>query len=369
MSFPLSEVFLNVLPLGPQGSTIPHVPGRLFAWQALFGLHVQIQPFEKRRAFKWGFNEAVLYDEAADRQKLFIESLHPFQFFERNERDCRSLAIVARAIPTKGIQVALIGRVLGETREHAVHTSQEYLQQVLAACPYDFQLAPAASEEEYQQLCCADLLAQDNLQMRLLQVRRQEVLLNLPGSAAILNGNWSSSPHADEQIWRALSHCNSPAFVQILLTPAMVFDEERQAMLDLKQAWKLVPTNGQVGISGLEKLVDQYVERYSRFAQKYYHLQVHLLTALNADGHLSAAAGSAITRPDAKTILSGYSLLESGQDAQSWAWRSAHLEFNRPLRTPGGLERLRDLVDLNEAVSVFRLPYPPAATIPDLNFV
>jgi hypothetical protein len=260
--------------------------------------------------------------------------------------------------------------VLGETREQALEAGREYLQQVLATCPYDYLVTPATSADEYQHLSGANLLAQSNLQLHLLQVRRQEVPLRLSGNAVALSGSWTSTAHADELIWRAMAHCTRPALLHLLLAPAIVLEEERQALLNLNQAWKHFATNGQAGMNGLETLLDQYVERYSHFAQKYYHMQVHILTTPGVDTHLAAAVGTVLTRPVNNAPLPGYMLVESGpQDAQSWAWRLAHLEFNTAQPVSAGLERLRDLADLNEMMSVFRLPYPPGSILSDLNFI
>src|SRR5512141_1902104 len=47
-----------------------------YLWQAIFACQVDILPHQEWVKLKWGFNALALFDEALERQRLFLESQH-----------------------------------------------------------------------------------------------------------------------------------------------------------------------------------------------------------------------------------------------------------------------------------------------------
>jgi hypothetical protein len=81
-----------------------------YQWQALFACQVGVPNHQSWTNLKWGFNAGALFEEAMERQKLFLESQHSFDPDLRFESPgARTVAFRYINKNNEGLLITLVG--------------------------------------------------------------------------------------------------------------------------------------------------------------------------------------------------------------------------------------------------------------------
>jgi|GEM_PF-881535 len=343
---------------------------------AIFAAQIHPKPFDQRLTWKWGFNAAVLLDEALDRQRLFIEAQHPADIQSRRE-PASGRALALRCLHEPGsstVELVLLARVWASNLELVQAAAFEYWDELQAIFPYDYTIQPITSPSEFERLSGKKMLHQPGAATpTLAEVRRYEALLADGQASAFVFGKWQPSNFGNEQIWRALANCPMPVFLNVYLRPTILLDEELLAIAEMKQT-----------LAGFEQSRLPILTREAGWATQIYQerlldlrypflLQVHLVAAGELPEYLLRAVGSALTHPgNGKSTPPGYRILRPTRrtdlpgNLQSLL-RLEPLCLNPDLPDPR-FTRLRFMADTLETSAVFRLPYPPVEGIPGVSF-
>jgi len=337
--------------------------------QALFAGQVDVLPYNNWSDLKWGFNGSALMDEALDRQKLFIESQHNFDLAKQVEPSAnRSLSLRLICLPEQGLQVGLLGRVCGATPQQAEKDALIYWRELSSVVPYDYRLTPASNRADFRRLAGCDLLEGYCGEPALAEIKRAEAFLPTSRGFQILPGFWQSGAHANEQVWRALAAMPNICLLDIIIQPALLYENEQQILWEIKHEI----TNG-----GKDKIIFPPLAAYGSWGEacinrrlapwkKYFYMQVQLVMAGGYDESLLRSIATAITRESADIPQPGYQVLRpaSTDEALTWCQQLTRLQFRQPQK------RIELLADLEETWAVFRLPHQvPPVGLPGVNFI
>lgn len=345
-----------------------------YPWHAVIACQVMVRPFESLQRLKWGFNAGVLYDEALDRQRLFLESQYTINTIKRIERpERRTLALRCINLPGKGLQVGLIAKICAKSPGEARRSAAIYWREIHSLFPTDHELYPATREEDYHRLTGADLLGNEPQPARITQIKRYETPLSGSPSQVPVLGIWQTGPHADEAIWRALAGLPFAAMLNISLRPTLLHDSERKNLLNLRQRLEKMDAEQSNPIQNAihKGWVAPFITRRLAPWGKYFYLQVHLVTQGEAvDDSLTRAVGASLTRPAHDRPSPGFETEspESDSDARDWKTALRQLEITRS-HSEYSIPRLHEIADLEEAWAVFRFPYPPEIGLPGVTLL
>ena len=340
-------------------------------WQAMFAFQIGIRPYDERLNLKWGFNPAVLLEEALDRQKLFVESQ-----LENNPIDHpvehRSLALRCICVPNSGLILGLVARVLADSQAKAQSFARNYLRELESTFPYDYTLLPATSSEEFDRITGDEIFKKCKNPASIAKIRRFESPLQISAGILRVVGIWQTGKRSDEQIWRALAHCPHEVLLNISLSPTTLFEGERRTLLEMKrlaQAPEEIPS-GEPYLQNYETWIDPFINRYLSPWNKYFYLQVHLVSASEIDEFLLRSIGSSITRDNPELSTPGFQIIrpKNGIEAAEWSSQLDRLEMIH-VNKYWILPRLSELASVEEAHAVFRLPYPPESGFPNVVFL
>jgi hypothetical protein len=340
-------------------------------WQALFASQVCIKSFEERIKKKWGFSASFLHEEALDRQKLFIESQclsnpQELQFTQR------TLALRCIGVPLSGLLLSLIGKVYSESQDGARQAALIYWREIKSIFPYDYILYPAISYQEYLRFSGKEILNQCNKEASFAQIQRFENAIRTSQSVIPMMGIWQTGIRSDEQVWRVIAGSSKPILFNIFIRPTVLLEEERHILWGMRQPVRMPNNSAQKALSGqiydewANALMSQHRLPWNRF----FILQVHLAAPDGIDEYLLRAIGSALTRDNSEQSSSGFQIEQPSkkEEVVEWSQNISQLEVFQP-KNNIGLARLSNIVDLNEAHSVFRFPYPPESGLPDVQFL
>ena len=337
-----------------------------YAWQALFACQVQVLPHPEWVKLKWGFNAMALFDEALDRQRLFLESRYAIA----NELgveppDQRTLAFRFINQPGKGLSVVLVGKVQARTQPEALENAELYCAELKSTLPYDYTLLPALSRQEYLEVSGMELLDEKQPQMEIAQIQRVEIPVAMERGASFVQGFWRSTPHAHEQVWRALGASSHPAMLNISLRSTYLYEKERERLVKIKKL-----SDEQRTGSAVETWNKDYLERRLTLWKKFFYLQIHALAPRKVCESLCQVIGTAITLSGEGKSHPGFRIICPGpEDGRAWRKKLKNLD---PVFTasPLPVPRLSEVADLDEVFAVMRLPYsPPENGFRDVNFI
>src|SRR6266545_1493528 len=203
-----------------------------YVWQALFACQVRILPHQEWVKLKWGFNASALFDEAMERQRLFLES----QFINGNDLgtdhpDHRTLAFRFINAPGEGLSVAIVGKIHARSRGEAEEKALAFFGELQSTFPYDYTLIPALNQDEFLRFSGADILDSNTGNTTMAHIKRLEVPIHFNRNSPTLQGLWQSAPRAHEQIWRALGASRSPLVLNISLRSTVMYGKERERLL------------------------------------------------------------------------------------------------------------------------------------------
>lgn len=351
---------------------LQRLPGeREYSWQAMFACQVGIRPFKEREQLKWGFNAAVLLEEALDRQKLFLEAqLHNNPIETSTEQ--RALALRCVCEPGKGLLLAVIGKAMAESQEQARASALSYLREVEAIFPYDYTLRAMASQAAFERLTGRKILENCKNPNSIACIRRFESPLQTSKGTCLVIGLWQTEKRSDEQIWRALAHYPHGILLNISLSPTLLFEAERQALLEVQRAVKTpdAASAKEPYLQHYEQWIDPFVNRFISPWNKFFYLQVHVVSSAAIDEYLLRSVGSAITRDTPGQSIPGFQVVRpaSNGEAVEWSRQIAALDIVQA-NTQFLLSRLSELASLEEAHAVFRFPYPLEPGWPNTVFL
>lgn len=345
--------------------------GQTFTWQAMFACQINILTFEERFKFKWGLNSGFLLEEAIDRQRLFLEAqLFHNSFDEQFSR--RTLALRCIRTSDSNLQLSLLACIQSDSEENANLSALQYWHHLNAIFPYDYSLYPAVKKEDYYKLTGKAILDECNSPNQIANIRRFETPIRSAQESLKVVGTWQTSKWANEQIWRALANYPQNILFNISIRPTILFEGERKALLDMRKRAKSAKDLLENGpyIQNYDEWLDAYIQRFISPWNRYFYLQIHLASPENLDDHIFRSIGSALTRNIGEFPSTGFQALTptNENEALEWTQRLANLRIihvNKSFMIP----RLSELSELEEAHSVFRLPYPPEFGFPNANFL
>lgn len=355
------------------GATAPLPPGA--GWHGLFAGLVRIRPFEELFNRRWGFNAAVLLDEALDRQRLFVETQHyPGELLTPPPLR-RTLALRCQRRPDRpDLLLSLLGKVWAERKNRAEEMAASYCHELRSILPFDYEMIPAANREEFALLAGWDILAQAANTSTLAAVERYLGVVAAGDERFYLLGAWNSAKFANEQIWRVLAACDLPVLWNVTLRPTVLTEFERATLVQqTRRLQKLAAELKQPEIQRYADLAGKAYERLSNGMEKPYLAYAHLAAPKGIPDYLPRAVGFALTHSDERAPASpGFQVMlpTNVREAESWQSLLYWLETEACL---GGipdplLHNLHKLTDAYEANALFRLPYPPDTGIPNLVF-
>ncbi len=345
-----------------------------YVWQAIFACQIVIPPFEERVKLKWGFSPAFLMDEARDRQRLFVEALHPNDCLAQEDwPDKRSVALRCVHDPADpGLRLSLLGKVCAPSPDAVRRAAAEFWHELHSTFPIDYQLIPAQTQTHFRHLCGWELLRSIRSGEALAQVRRFESPLGTGKEWLYLVGGWETLDRSEEQIWRALSASPEPVLLDILLRPTTLLRHERILLARMKENSNKASNAEDLNFA--QPFATWNAARFERRLKglaRPYLLQVRLASATRMPDFVVRAVGSVLTRPaKADELALGYQVRRpvSKSEPAQWAPLIYWLErLPNPNAAPN-YERLQDMVDLAEAHAVFRPPYPPESGLPGVSF-
>lgn len=339
-------------------------------WQAVFAYQVGIRPHPDWAKMKWGFNAQALFDEALERQRLFLTSQCAIQNeWGMESPDQRTLALRFISRPGEGLLVAVIAKIHTRSEAEAVQKGLAHHRELSSTFPYDYTLK-AAAKGEYERVTGSDILA-ETANLNIAQVRRMEIPLHPATRSPMLQGLWQSGPRAHEQIWRFLAMSSQPVILNISMRSTALYERERLLVLENARRIENFKDDSMdhPTLSALKEWNNKYKERRTHPWKKFFQLQVQLASLGAIDENASRVLGTSLTlSPDGQSSP-GYRMLQpADHELTIWRKKLENLDFIRAssyLTVP----RLSDIADMEEVFSVMRLPYsPPENGFPDLRF-
>lgn len=341
-----------------------------YTWQAVFAYQVGIRPHPDWAKMKWGFNAQALFDEALERQKLFMTSQSAIQNeWGTQSPDQRTLAFRFIARPGEDLLVAIVAKVHAQSEAEAIQKGLAHHRELSSTFPYDYTLK-AADQGEYRRIAGSDILEKTEI-LDIAQIRRMEIPLHPATRSPILQGVWQSGPRAHEQIWRFLAMSSQPTILNICMRPTILYERERLLILEntnrienFKDDSMDHPT-----LSALKEWSNKYKERRAHPWKKFFQLQVQMASLGKIHENAFRILGTSLTLgPDGQSSP-GYRVLQpTDLEKAIWLKKLENLDFirsNSYLTVP----RLSDIADMEEVFSVMRIPYsPPENGFPDFRF-
>ncbi|NOH04482.1 MAG: hypothetical protein HND47_22185 [Chloroflexi bacterium] len=331
-------------------------------WQVVFAFQAFLRPIDQWIKMKWGFNTAVLLEEALDRFKLFLESqVTSDEFQSEDEQSNRTLALRCINLPGEGLQFAILGKAADPEKEHALTAGRVYAREIFSTFPHDFILKPAETKPDFDRLAGSVPFTQ---KIRLAGIQRENAFFPPMLRYQYITGLWQSSSRAYEQVWRALSGSPPGTMLNITLRPSTLYQNEKELLLDVR---KKLPKPGQDEdiFSPHLSWVDACIKRRLTPWKKFFQMQIHVLAEDAPDDNLLRSIGSAFTRSTSDLSTPGFQIVRpnSADEEEEWRRTIRTLDFTPSPR------RMDDLADVDEVHAVFRLPYRQETGLPGLSLV
>jgi hypothetical protein len=340
-------------------------------WQALFACQIRIRSYEERLKLKWGFSPAFLLEEALDRQKLFIESQLSNNPID-NQIEQRALALRCICVPKSGLLFGLVGKVLAESQEKARSLALSYVRELESTFPYDYTIQPVISVEEFNRLTGREIFRKCKDRTAVAEIRRFESPLPTSKTTLRIVGLWQTAMRSDEQIWRALAQYPREIMLNISICPTTLYEGERRALVEMRGSalQSQGASSEEPYLQNYETWIDPFINRYLSPWNKYFYLQVHLVSSSEIDEFLLRSIGSSITRDNPELSTPGFQIVRPRNENETTEW-SICLDSLETIHTSSNfmLPRLSELASVDETHAVFRLPYPPETGLPNVVFL
>lgn len=341
------------------------IPGPGFSeyqWQALFACQIAVPKHQDWIHLRWGLNAAPLFEEAMKRQNLFLESQHGFHNELQTESpDRRTLAFRYINVPDEGLLLVLLGKIYANSEENANENALTYFRELKATFPYDYALSAADSRDQFCRLSGWDVIAAGPDLVNIVQIKRRETPILINQKSPFLSGLWRSSPRAHEQIWRSLAALPYPVMLNSTLRPTVMYQNELQLLrneadqISGLDVTSLDPRTRNVYKEWNTNLVNRRHDPW----QKFFYLQIHLVSTHKIDEHLIRSVGASLTLNSDGAPRPGYQVrLAAPNETDDWGRKIRNLDiiFSESYLP---VMRLSEMADLLEVFDTIRIPYSP----------
>lgn len=361
----MNNIWVEVLQ-SPDQSDIPTPGASGYPWQAIFACQVGVLDHQRWANLRWGFNAGVLFEEALERQKLFLESQHSFDT-ELGLEYPAIRAIAFRYINTNdGLLITLIGKVSAKTKEQVEISAGDYYRELKSTFPYDYSLSPARSRNEFLTITGSELLLESGDQMDIVQIKRCEMPIPVNRNLPYLQGLWQSSGRAHEQIWRSLNAAQGKMLVNIVLRPTVLYDNDLEiySTLASEVAQYQFGDNSQKVFNVYKEWCENFIKRRLTPWKKFFYLQFHIASVANINENFIRSAGTVLSQnlqtqnPQAQT-LHGYQVIRPPLKRKKEWGEKIYNMYLTSWRSQLSDPRLSEVADLEEVYSVVRIPYSP----------
>jgi hypothetical protein len=230
-----------------------------------------------------------------------------------------------------------------------------------ATFPYDYKLLVADSRDQFQRFSAWNIFTEDANLVNIVQIKRPEIPILIGQKSPILQGLWQSSPRAHEQIWRSLVALPNYVLVNMMLRSTVIYDSEHQLLLDSAEEISRLQTSSsrQKPVNVYKEWSEKFVNRRQDPWQKFFYLQIHLVSTQKIDENLIRSAGASLTLKSDGSSLPGYQVRSATLDEQGeWARKIRNLDLVFP-KTYLPAPRLSEVADLSEVIDTVRIPYSP----------
>ena len=346
------------------------------SYHAVFACLVRIRPFEQLDGRKWGWVAGALLEEARERQRLFIETQHYPGELQEEPPEHRTLALrcVHDQHTLAGLRLSLLAKVCGSSKETARQAALNYWHELHSIFPYDYELIPAQTQKDFQELSGWNILNQVTKVSEFAQVQRFEGIVNTNEERFYLLGSWKSSSYANEQIWRALAGSDKPVMLNICLRPTVLLESERFALAGIAERTQKITQ--EVHLSNVQVHADFAAKNYAHlveFLRKPYIAQVCLVSPGGLAEYLPRAVGFALTHAaEHEPATPGFQVFQPRDPSEVTDWCSQLTWLENSINDGWSIDerfaRIRKMVDAYEASALLSLPFPPKAGFPDVIF-
>lgn len=360
-------------PFQPHGVVAWLPPGK--GWHAQFAASIQIRPFKELERLKWGFNFGSLLEEVIDRQRLFIESQHfPGEPVQEPEEG-RTLALRCLNDPEAAqLRLSLLVKVHASTRQRAHAFALQTWQEIQSIFPYEYTLVPALDQIQFQRLTGWEWLQEIREQFTLVEIERFEGRLSTGSERLYLLGTWKNSLVANEQTWRVLAGASQRILMTVILRPTVLYDYDvaaLQAIAEFAEKIRQGPVN-----PALLPYLNNATAVYRKMAETLRHPFLARVVLASPDGipeYIPRDIGYAMTHLDKpEPSTPGFQICVPKSEEEITDWKRLLFWIEPEALPRNGIDerfqRLRSLVNVSEAISLFRLPFPPEGGIPGITF-
>jgi len=353
---------------------------------ALFAVRVVPQPYEVVEQRKWGFPARDLLNEVMDRQMGFIASLHYVHPQSPSpDPHIKTVALRYIAHPAIGqVDIALIGKVFATTVEKARDLAQVWCAEIVALFPYDYDVIPVTSAEEFAALSGESLIEGVSSPMQLVEVRRYEAFVPKILETDVTEGDYLLfpfvwHPNGMEQVWRAMALLPVPTLVNVTLRPTYLYEAEEIHLRQLHAAARKLADAEHPDLQIQGKIAAKLYADYLTQLAHPFLMRVQAVAETTMPMALAQALGTSLTHEFLTGIegkcevpTPGYEILFPTQDELSTAQHNLRLlemdNWGYDLAAPP-YRRFRYLVDATSAHCAFRLPFPPRGDLPGVIFL
>jgi hypothetical protein len=332
------------------------------------------KPFSERMTMKWGWNAGAAVQEAHERLRQFILSLHTRNFrtmaYEGNL--FRTIALRCLSDPeTKKLTLCIVASICGRDRQEARSLAQDFYYHLISTFPNDWVFSPVGSEELFHRYSGAELISSIRDDRSIVEIGRYEASLSNAESRQYLLGAWQLSPYTNELIWRALANSPVSVLFNVMVQPTLLYEVEFNLLKTIAdQANETSGSNASLSYRRESKMGAGLLEERLKQLRFPYLVQVHLASNRGVPPFVERVVGSALTYSDQAGDP------QPGEFAQLPAnnlgyWRDSLLALTPVFGVTGGhknYQRLRLLSTPTEACAVLRIPYPNEAGLPGVQF-
>jgi hypothetical protein len=358
----------------PEGNGNVQPSGK--GWHAQFAAAIKIRKFDELVKLKWGFDFSALLNEVLGRQRLFIESQHfPGEpRVQPPENRTLSLRFIHDAIG-KRIRPYLLTKVQADDKISAIDLAIETWQEMTSIFPYDYILEPVQDRQSFLKATGWDWINQSNDPTSFIEIDRYEGIISTGQDVLFLLGSWQESMIGNEQVWRTLAGANQLIMINILLRPVVLLDYEVAILKNIVDFAERIDKNSvhPSFLPYIESAICNYKEMAVNLRHPYL-IRIHLVSSESIPDYIPRTIGHAMTHSDKPGVdTPDYQVVQPCTCGELEQWKQLLCWLEPEAFSPAGYDarfsRLRNLVDAQEAVSLFRLPFPPQDGIPGVTFI
>jgi hypothetical protein len=337
------------------------------AWRGVFACRLYFRPFAQLDDLRHGFNLDTLLTDALDRLMLYIETQNypgetePIPIPLKQRR-----AIALRCIndpESNRLDLVVMGRVYGASSDETYANAQQACREMCSTFPFDYRLTPIETCDEFHQLTGWEFISVLHTPEQMAELERFEGLVEAGQDHIYLAGEWRTSLAGNEQIWRTLAGMEALTLYNVTLQPVIVQPEDLAALQSICDLMAQVVSK--VRTTHAQELVELATQRCTtllRNGRRGYIGQARLMSASALPEYVPRAIGFGMTRqPEQQPATPGFEITRPEDLAELQRWKNQVLWLTPTPEGPSINRRFfwpRELILLNEAIALFRPPYP-----------